>query len=96
LAYCYDNELKGKRERGVYVENKYRVTILLEKYAGASDSEIIMEHNVSHDDFKTSNRLFVWLVGSVGQFKKENDYEQEKQGGLFNQLGDQSKKKGKG
>jgi len=65
------------------VEKKYRVSIIVEKYRTASDNEIVTEHNVSYDDFKTSNRLFVWLVGCINQFQRENEHENEKQAKLF-------------
>jgi len=64
-------------------DKKYRVTVMVEKYQTASDNEIVMEHNVSYDDFKTSNRLFVWLVGCINQFKRENEYDETKQASLF-------------
>lgn len=62
------------------MDKKYRVTILLEKYQDRNNNEIIMEHNVSFDDFKTSNRMFVGLVGHFSNLKKEmEEYAQQKE-----------------
>ena len=58
------------------METKYRVSILVEKLTKndmTQQNEVIMEHNTSYDDFKTSNRLFIWLVKSLSEFKMENE-----------------------
>lgn len=74
------------------MDTKYRVTLMIEKYAGKSDTEIVTEMSISYDDYKTSNRLFVWLVQCLNQFKRENEYVQEKQSSLFDQKKNKSGK----
>lgn len=77
----FQNERKEKKGR-YYV--KYRMMLIIEKDDSKDEPEIVHEYSLTYDDFKTANRLFVWLVGCIHQFKRENDYDETKQRNLFN------------